>query len=26
VNRITVDAETAEQAKVALQRMLDITP
>jgi quinolinate synthase len=25
VNRITVDDETAEQAKVALQRMLDIT-
>jgi quinolinate synthase len=25
VNRITVDAETAEWAKVALQRMLDIT-
>jgi quinolinate synthase len=25
VNRITVDGETAEWAKVALQRMLDIT-
>ena len=25
VNRITVDAETAEWARVALQRMLDIT-
>ena len=25
VNRITVDAETAEWAKVALERMLDIT-
>jgi quinolinate synthase len=25
VNKITVDAETAEDAKVALQRMLDIT-
>jgi quinolinate synthase len=26
VNKITVDAETAKWAKVALQRMLDITP
>jgi quinolinate synthase len=26
VNKISVDADTAEQAKVALQRMLDITP
>jgi quinolinate synthase len=26
VNRITVDPETAEWARVALQRMLDITP
>jgi quinolinate synthase len=25
VNRITVDPQTAEWAKVALQRMLDIT-